>query len=59
MTASVGPTVPCGAGGSNWRPAGRKNGKKRAVVGVARKLATLLHRLWITGAAYEPLRSAG
>jgi transposase len=37
---------------------GGKNGKKRAVVGVARKLATLLHRLWITGAVYEPLRGA-
>ncbi|HEY7682046.1 MAG TPA: hypothetical protein VH879_05350 [Gemmatimonadales bacterium] len=36
---------------------GGKNGKKRAVVGVARQLATLLHRLWITGAVYEPLRS--
>ncbi len=30
--------------------------KKRAVIAVARKLAVLLHRLWITGEAYEPLR---
>jgi transposase len=30
--------------------------KKRAVVAVARKLAVLLHRLWITGESYEPLR---
>jgi transposase len=30
----------------------------RAVVAVARKLAVLLHRLWITGAKYEPLRQA-
>jgi transposase len=37
---------------------GRKNAKKRAVVAVARKLAVLLHRLWITGAAYEPFRVA-
>ena len=35
---------------------GRKNAKKRAVVAVARKLAVLLHRLWVTGAVYEPLR---
>jgi transposase len=35
---------------------GGKNGKKRAVVAVARKLAVLLHRLWITGEVYEPLR---
>jgi len=33
---------------------GGKNAKKRAVVAVARKLAVLLHRLWITGEEYEP-----
>lgn len=37
---------------------GGKNAKRRAVVAVARKLAVLLHRLWISGAVYEPLRSA-
>lgn len=35
---------------------GGKNAKKRALVAVARKLAILLHRLWVTGAEYEPLR---
>lgn len=35
---------------------GGKAAKRRAVVAVARKLAVLLHRLWVTGAAYEPLR---
>ncbi len=35
---------------------GGKNAKKRAVVAVARKLAVLLHRLWVTGEIYEPLR---
>lgn len=35
---------------------GGKNAKKRAVIAVARKLAVLLHRLWVTGARYEPLR---
>jgi transposase len=35
---------------------GGKNGKKRAVVAVARKLAVLLHRLWISGENYEPCR---
>lgn len=34
---------------------GGKNGKKRATVAVARKLAVLLHRLWISGEVYEPL----
>jgi transposase len=36
-----------------------KKSKKRAVVAVARKLAVLLHRLWITGEVYEPLRKRG
>jgi transposase len=34
---------------------GGKNAKKRAVVAVARKLAVLLHRLWVTGEDYQPL----
>ncbi len=37
---------------------GGKNAKKRAAVAVARKLSVLLHRLWLTGEAYDPLRSA-
>ena len=36
---------------------GGKNGKKRAVIAVARKLAVLLHRLWVSGEAYEALRN--
>jgi transposase len=35
---------------------GGKSAKKRAVIAVARKLAVLLHRLWVTGEVYEPLR---
>jgi transposase len=35
---------------------GGKNAKKRAVVAVARKLAVLLHRLWVDGRPYEPVR---
>jgi transposase len=37
---------------------GGKNAKKRAVVAVARKLAVLLHSLWVSGEVYEPLRNA-
>jgi len=37
---------------------GCKAPKKRAAVAVARKLAILLHRLWVTGADYEALRNA-
>ena len=36
---------------------GGKAAKKRAIVGVARKLAVLLHRLWVTGEVYVPLKS--
>jgi hypothetical protein len=35
---------------------GGKRAKKKAVVAVARKLGVLLHRLWVTGEVYEPLR---
>jgi transposase len=37
---------------------GGKNAKKRAVVAVARKLAILLHRLWVSREVYEPLRNS-
>src|SRR5712692_1577549 len=37
---------------------GGKTAKKRAVVAVARKLAVLLHRLWVSGEVYEPLRNS-
>lgn len=34
---------------------GGKNAKQRAKVAVARKLAVLMHRLWVTGEVYEPV----
>jgi transposase len=37
---------------------GGKNGKKRAIIAVARKLAILLHHLWISCEAYEPLHNS-
>jgi transposase len=37
---------------------GGKNAKKRAVVAVARKLAVLLHHLWVTDEVYVPLTNA-
>src|SRR5580700_5865372 len=36
---------------------GGRNAKKRAVVAVARKLAVLLHKLWVSKEVYEPLRN--
>jgi len=44
--------------GINLAARGGKTGKKRAVVAVARKLAVLLHRLWVSGEVYEPLRNS-
>lgn len=37
---------------------GGKIAKKKAVIGVARKIAVLLHHLWQTGEVYEPLRNS-
>ena len=35
---------------------GGRNGKKRAIVATARKLAVLLHHRWVSGEVYEPLQ---
>jgi transposase len=40
--------------GKNGGRKGGKTRKKKAVVAVARKLAVLLHRLWVTGEVYDP-----
>jgi transposase len=34
---------------------GGKNAKRRTIVAMARKLAVLLHRLWVNGEVYDPL----
>jgi transposase len=36
---------------------GGRSGKKRAIVATARKLAVLLHHLWVSGEVYEPLHN--
>lgn len=36
---------------------GGKNARKRAVVAIARRLAVLLHKLWVSGEVYEPMRN--
>jgi len=41
--------------GERVKQRGGRAATKRAAVAVARKLAVLLHRLWVTGAPYEPL----
>ena len=54
----LGKIVICGAGERN-SPGGEertpRNGRWWAV---ARKLAVLLHRLWVSGEVYEPLRNS-
>jgi len=37
---------------------GGRNAKKRAVIAVARKLAVLLHKWWVSKEVYEPLRNS-
>ena len=31
--------------------------KKRAIIATARRLAVLLHRLWVSGGVYEPFHN--
>jgi transposase len=38
---------------------GSKNATKRVIVAVARKLAVLLHRLWVTGEIFKPFPQMG
>src|SRR5437773_2996433 len=37
---------------------GGRSSKKRAIVATARKLAVLLHHLWVSGEVYEPLHNS-
>ena len=54
----LGPDTDLRRSGLQMAERGGKSAKKRAVVAVARRLAVLLHRLWVTGEEYEPLRLA-
>ena len=58
LLSDQGPDTDLKRWGLHLAARGGKAAKKRAVVAVARKLAILLHRLWVTGAVYEPLRNA-
>ena len=44
--------------GLNLAERGGRNAKKRAIVATARKLAVLLHHLWVSGEVYEPLHNS-
>jgi transposase len=56
---SRGPDTDLKRWGQKLAARGGRNARKRAVVAVARKLGILLHRLWVTGEVYEPLRNSG
>ena len=44
--------------GSKLAQRGGRNAKKRAIIATARKLAVLLHHLWVSGEVYEPLHNS-
>ena len=58
LLGRFGPDTDLKRWGARMAQRGGKNAKKRAIVAVARKLAVLLHRLWITGDTYHPLHNA-
>ena len=59
ILGNLGPDTDLKRYGQRLIDRGGKAAKKRAVVAVARKLSVLLHRLWVTGEVYEPLRNSG
>jgi transposase len=44
--------------GKRLEDRGGRYAKQRAAVAVARKLAVLMHQLWVSGAGYEPVRQS-
>src|SRR4029077_10641375 len=46
-----------GAGVRSWPSVGEGTGRQ-AIIATARKLAVLLHRLWVSGEVYEPLHNS-
>jgi transposase len=51
-----GPDTDLRRAGLRMAERGGSAAKKRAIVATARRLSVLLHRLWVTGEVYEPLR---
>ena len=58
MLGPFGPDCDSRRWGLGLAERGGKNAKKRAVVGLARKLAILLHHLWKSGEIYDPLHQS-
>jgi transposase len=59
MLGPFGPDCDLRRWGLGLAERGGKNAKKRAVVGVGRKLAILLHHLWKKGEIYDPFHRSG
>lgn len=57
LTGPFGPDSDLRRWGIRLAARGGKNAKNRAIVAVARKLAVLPHRLWVTGDTYRPLQN--
>lgn len=57
IVGPFGPDTDLRRAGLRMGERGGSLGRKRAIVAVARRLAVLLHRLWVTGEEYEPLRN--
>lgn len=55
IVGPFGPDTDLRRWGLGYAQRGGKKDKKRAIVAVARKLAVLMHRLWLTGQDYDPL----
>ena len=57
LLGPFGPDTDLRRWGTRLAQRGGKNAKKRAVIAVARKLAVVLHRLWVDGSDYQPVRA--
>ena len=56
ILGSFGPACGLRSFGQRLAARGGKNAKRRSVVAVARKLAVLLHKLWVSDGVYDPAR---
>jgi transposase len=54
ITGPFGPDTDLRTFGERLSAVGGRAGRNRAAIAVARKLAVLLHRLWVTGEVYQP-----
>lgn len=58
ILGAFGPDTDLRRWGERLMARGGRGARSRAVVAVARKLSVLLHHLWVSGEAYDPLRNS-